>query len=1043
SFIAGLAGGTGRGCWHLLAFKVREVLANLGKETMPVGYFFDASVFKEIMTANPGQANKMRVNSLTGISELHAWMANELHQAGPFNYALPNIDSPRDPSSDLISVSRYVSDSKGMVLRGVPGQSPVTQAFVLFAGGKAGDPGSPAHYYKILANAMYARMVDEIASEGINTGQSFGGAGAASIVVPINDIKEYVGAYTAKFLPELYSRSVDTAKIDEWCDRLTRVFEAQTPFAYSPNVDGNIFERVVFAVTSNQAQRMRRLEEAMDPKKRDYKSAHEECKRVDAWASSKDGKVMVEAISQRLIIETFFGSQPSKDAVGTGGMLREVRVLGQLARNEYAAVYGGDQDIPQIKCTTEAYKRMIMAQTLSIANPNGTTDELDISGYGSKAELATKISKRLKELAKRVPAANATVSSATAEFENARKGFLQSGINVNESSLIIDAAKSRGRMQCMGVAGPFFQKVLNETADRLDRLASDLSQVVTLLVEQSKESEKSCGASRDRLFWTSDDFRRICDQSADQLYTGSILAQQQLQPVADDVVLDAALVRAIGLGSNERFQVAQSEFGSKLDRWLAGDVDGADRNERRREVRRLLTKGMEGLGRELVLMPSFYVEKFGFFGVMRGLLEAWGAEFRRRAGSEQDTQKLKASFRVLFGCDFEFDKDGVVQKSGEELIQETKRVCQCLSVELANRCDVLFHKKLRAGSVQHGDSASVVLPAQDRFDEEFVSQAHEYAIASGRFPEAGFFKVCQTFRKNARGNPFVMLAYAQLAFDWKSNAGSGLSAVASLDYYRDPATARWLAACEDERGLSVFCQDSEVLPNAGESYGLGYSSPIFVRKGLLRDLRWRPWLTHGAAVANERSSFVWDAIAFAMLDEPIAEGLTEAIGSAVRAVTDAESWQMPLIALRSALDGSETQEKKWQFARSPFRNNMGLREASHPACKAGDGFTSIKKLHDALTSSHPNPVVEAIATEAVMFIKDVLLSHKEQVSAEGALTAMFRQLGTELQKAKEAETGHTQIEYQAMYGQLISRVEALQKKSPSELQGHFERRGRI
>ena len=70
TIIAGLAGGTGRGCWHLIGMKVREVLAGIGRHTMPVGYFYDSSVFSDIMARSPGQANKMRVNALTGFSEL-------------------------------------------------------------------------------------------------------------------------------------------------------------------------------------------------------------------------------------------------------------------------------------------------------------------------------------------------------------------------------------------------------------------------------------------------------------------------------------------------------------------------------------------------------------------------------------------------------------------------------------------------------------------------------------------------------------------------------------------------------------------------------------------------------------------------------------------------------------------------------------------------------------------------------------------------------------------------------------------------------------
>lgn len=95
-----------------------------------------------------------------------------------------------------------------------------------------------------------------------------------------------------------------------------------------------------------------------------------------------------------------------------------------------------------------------------------------------------------------------------------------------------------------------------------------------------------------------------------------------------------------------------------------------------------------------------------------------------------------------------------------------------------------------------------------------------------------------------------------------------------------------------------------------------------------------------------------------------------------------------------------------------------------------------------MSEGHPNPIVDAIAVEAIQFIRDVLLKHPEEISADGAFTAMFRELRGELQKAKDAETGHTQVEYQALYDQLIARIEVLVKMNAVALLGHFERRGR-
>ncbi len=1044
SFIAGLAGGTGRGCWHMLAFKVREVLANAGKHTLPVGYFFDSSVFQDVMNSNPGLPMKMRVNSLTGISELHAWMCNETDRPDQYNFALPNIDSPRDPSSDLVDVRRLVTDAQGNTLTGVPGQSPVSQAFVLFGGGKAGEPGAPEHYYSVLANAMYARMIDEIASRDINDATAFGGVCGASIVIPINDIKQYVRVYVSRFLPAYYAAPGDTQRIAHWAEWITHDLEAPQNFGYTANSDGNLYERVIADAMASQRQRLIRLEKSMEKATKDYKATADEGKRIDAWVDSKDGKAAIEDISRRLLTTAFFGTQASKDTVGTGGLLRDLGILSQLSRNEFSEIYGGDKDVPEVNCVTDALRRVVLADRLTRKNPNGTTESIDILGFGAKALMANLIAAHLKKLADQVPGAAPNPAggsrSTSDEVEKARKGFLASGIDANEAGVIMNAAKSRIRMKCMGAAKPVMGRMLHEAADKLQRLATDLKSIVNLMQQQAKDVEEASAATRDRLFWNRQDYDVICSQSAVQLYDGGILAEQRLQPVESDDALSHALVEEMESGANDRFQNAQLNLMRAIRQWLDGDLPGANPNDRRLQVKRLLSKGLESLGGELVLKRKFYVDQFGFYQTIKQLMVDWGREFRRRAGSELDTAKLMSAFRVLFGRDYPFDGDGPVVNEGRDLDEFTTDVCKCMAVELANRCDVLFHVRMRAGQVLAGDQASVVLPAQDRFEDDFASTCSRYALDAKRFEERGHFKAVKTHSRSVRGNPFAMVAYAQRSFpDGTEPGGEGLNRISSLDYHKDPDIAKWLQACEDVDGRSLFANRSSGLHDVQHSYGLGFSSPIFVRNKSLRNVRWRPWALHGEAVANERSTFVLDVIAYALLDEP----RSGTMGPALQKVIEQEHWQMPLISLRASSDGTEDQAKKWQFTRAPIRHYMDVRTADHPAAKAGDGYTSIKKLMDALLSGTPNPLIEAIAEEAEIFVKEVLQAHPEEVSAEGALSSMFRELNTDLQVAKEAETGPTADEYRALYDQLIRRVEVLQGMNAAKLLGHFDRRGRV
>ncbi len=140
SVVAGLAGGTGRGCWHLVASKIREKLRDLNIRPKPVGFFYDSSVFAETVKREE-QVTKLRVNSLTGVSELVAWLRNEYERdtdLTPHQFRLPSLDDPAVTSSDLIDTTKLNATVTGEALHGVSGRAPVSAAYLIFGAGKQG-----------------------------------------------------------------------------------------------------------------------------------------------------------------------------------------------------------------------------------------------------------------------------------------------------------------------------------------------------------------------------------------------------------------------------------------------------------------------------------------------------------------------------------------------------------------------------------------------------------------------------------------------------------------------------------------------------------------------------------------------------------------------------------------------------------------------------------------------------------------------------------------------------------------------------------------
>ena len=154
--VAGLSGGTGRGCWNLIAFKVREYLLSKYKVTVPpVGVFFDANVYENVAHNNEGQKLALKVNSLTGLSELSCWMMNG-GKAGAecFRYSLPSIKSPERASTDVLKVNLDLNPTAG---------APVNSAFLIC--GKSGSAILDNNrQFKIIQGPVFANIVlaDEI-----------------------------------------------------------------------------------------------------------------------------------------------------------------------------------------------------------------------------------------------------------------------------------------------------------------------------------------------------------------------------------------------------------------------------------------------------------------------------------------------------------------------------------------------------------------------------------------------------------------------------------------------------------------------------------------------------------------------------------------------------------------------------------------------------------------------------------------------------------------------------------------------------------------
>lgn len=145
-FVAGLADGTGRGSWAHVMLKIKETLCGqYGVNVLTTGLFFDAGIRCFYVDSVPTLALSDQVNSLTGLSELSAWMRNGMSKT-PVEIRLPSLWTPEDSASDVLKIG------EGCALKAC---SPVDTAYLI--GGRCFDRCEA--YFKMAVSAL-CEMID-------------------------------------------------------------------------------------------------------------------------------------------------------------------------------------------------------------------------------------------------------------------------------------------------------------------------------------------------------------------------------------------------------------------------------------------------------------------------------------------------------------------------------------------------------------------------------------------------------------------------------------------------------------------------------------------------------------------------------------------------------------------------------------------------------------------------------------------------------------------------------------------------------------------
>ena len=158
--LAGLAGGTGRGCWMPVAYAMRDyIVRNQIGAPQIRGIFFDYSVLRDVFeTSETDEKRRMQINAITGWSELSCWVAQESSRVAQekFKYSLPSMENPGSELADVLQVELDIRQTT----------SPIAQIYMMFADCRAAILRDKKDFYSIAGNALYSRLRAESIQRG-------------------------------------------------------------------------------------------------------------------------------------------------------------------------------------------------------------------------------------------------------------------------------------------------------------------------------------------------------------------------------------------------------------------------------------------------------------------------------------------------------------------------------------------------------------------------------------------------------------------------------------------------------------------------------------------------------------------------------------------------------------------------------------------------------------------------------------------------------------------------------------------------------------
>jgi len=895
--VAGMGGGTGRGSWNLIAFKIRQCLENRGYQVEPTGIFFDATCFPNVVKNDPDQDTNTKLNSLTALSELSAWM-HLCSGHGDYSYSLPNLAKP-DPSGRT-DVIRVDPEDTTMSRR-----SPITSAYLICGNNGRGHLDDNDAYHEMAGAALYSLVAGSqfVDPRTINRLTNFGSLAATTFEIDTVRLRTYFECSLRETaIRDLLRAATKGSEIekeaisfigtpgagdDSFFDKTPLIVDsAVSVSSITPPAEGageiSLLQRVIIKIKADTPKSAQVFDKKLESQNVKV-----------SWAQAKEGLTMADLDKKKL-------GEKVAEAFDEAGISDLRALLVDSVMTAYAS--GKTPSLGRALAVVAGLKKSF---NTSIDNLNGAI----ITGQQAyrKPEDVSACFKRIFD-------------------EAAKKKFLEFKAFTNpERRMLVNSFAMHQNYTAFFKVKPLLIRKFEEAKSVLEEIEKALKDLSSTLCDVAdafkKDAKTQCGAKKasayDALFVREDStsvFNAL--PVADDLMN---IYRRVLKPVVSEENIGKLLSEKAG---TSKVKSINDRINQELKVLLSDNKEWTDDSKGK----------LEGAFKDLFqsnvfLKKEFLDENFSFEGVLKNNLKHWNRLIQETVGIPDQSDELYDRLRVYLGVTVDTaDQVPTIKWDGlvNSLVVSMVGTCKPWIEFAGDNGDYLETIALLPVSLEQNGAATLKKAIETKHKTQATAIVHR-----GNESEGGY-KLPQ--------DRLVVFASQKLTKGDRDD--HLLDGVTSFSYWRNAEIDARLQLTESGDGSAFFEPGRKGTDFVERERGLGYISPIFVNNPDLSALRWKPWapkVNLDAVMALE--SEVCEALLYAF----IGNGL-KADDLLLKTLVDRFSWAMPLIEM----GGAKTED--FSFTRDPlvWKRGKGALDGT-PVWEPGEKLvTSIDNVFEYL-----------------------------------------------------------------------------------------------